>query len=53
MFGLLKIVAKADDAQLERLIAAHEDVATHLAKRSSEDQAYDVRLSGWCQRQID
>ncbi|KAI0051083.1 hypothetical protein FA95DRAFT_1554896 [Auriscalpium vulgare] len=26
---------------LERLIAAHQDVATHLAKRSSEDQAYD------------
>ncbi|KAG8956027.1 Sister chromatid cohesion protein 2 [Tulasnella sp. 424] len=38
---LEEIVAKADDAQLERLIAAHEDVATHLAKRSSEDQAYD------------
>lgn len=36
-----EIVAKTDDAQLERLIAAHEDLATHLAKRSSEDQAYD------------
>ncbi|KAG8957597.1 Sister chromatid cohesion protein 2 [Tulasnella sp. 419] len=36
-----EIVASIDLAQLERLIAAHEDVSGHLMKRSSEDQAYD------------
>ncbi|KAG9017932.1 Sister chromatid cohesion protein 2 [Tulasnella sp. 427] len=38
---LEEVVAKVDDAQLERLIVAHEDLSSHLTKRSSEDQAYD------------
>jgi len=29
---------------LDRLLKTHRDIATHLVKRSSEDQAYDVRV---------
>ncbi|KAG7088631.1 hypothetical protein E1B28_012603 [Marasmius oreades] len=36
-----EIVKKTDVKELQRLISAHQDVATHLAKRSSEDQASD------------
>ncbi|KAL0563317.1 Sister chromatid cohesion protein 2, partial [Marasmius crinis-equi] len=36
-----EIVKKLDVKELQRLVAAHQDVATHLAKRASEDQAYD------------
>jgi cohesin loading factor subunit SCC2 len=28
--------------ELEKLLTVHQDVASHLCKRSSEDQAYDV-----------
>ncbi|KAF9267598.1 hypothetical protein L218DRAFT_955463 [Marasmius fiardii PR-910] len=34
-----EIVKKTDVKEFQRLIAAHQDVATHLAKRSSEDPA--------------
>lgn len=30
---------------LNRFLETHQDVASHLCKRSSEDQAYDVRNS--------
>lgn len=36
---MLKIVANADIESLDILIAAHDEVATHLAKFSSEDAA--------------
>ncbi|KAJ7457662.1 hypothetical protein B0H11DRAFT_208709 [Mycena galericulata] len=36
-----EIVAKLDVKRLERLLASHQEVAAHLSKRSSEDQAYD------------
>jgi cohesin loading factor subunit SCC2 len=35
-------VNNQDMKALERLLKAHRDVANHLAKRASEDQAYDV-----------
>ncbi|THH14012.1 hypothetical protein EW146_g6273 [Bondarzewia mesenterica] len=34
-------LSSANIKQLERLVAAHQDVVTHLSKRSSEDQAYE------------
>ncbi len=42
LLTLDEVIGKSDFNQLERLIAAHDDVSSHLAKRSSEDQAYDV-----------
>ncbi|KXN83113.1 Protein rad9 [Leucoagaricus sp. SymC.cos] len=36
-----EIVNNQDVKALDRLLKAHRDVANHLAKRSSEDQAYD------------
>ncbi|TFK69516.1 protein rad9 [Pluteus cervinus] len=38
---LEEIVSSEDAAALEKFLAAHRDVAMHLAKMSSEDQAYD------------
>ncbi|KAG8885372.1 Sister chromatid cohesion protein 2 [Tulasnella sp. 332] len=38
--SLDEIVSTGDVIQLEKLIGAREDVLAHLAKRSSEDQAY-------------
>ncbi|KAJ7175276.1 sister chromatid cohesion C-terminus-domain-containing protein, partial [Mycena filopes] len=35
------IVSSLDLKRLDRLLASHQDVAAHLAKRSSEEQAYD------------
>lgn len=31
-----------DEQQLERLVNIHQEVSSHLSKRSSEDQAFDV-----------
>ena len=36
------ILKKNDAKELQRLVAAHQDVGAHLEKRASEDQAYDV-----------
>ncbi|KAF5337499.1 hypothetical protein D9758_013605 [Tetrapyrgos nigripes] len=36
-----EIVKNIDINSLDRLLAAHRDVATHLSKRASDDQAYD------------
>ncbi|EJD50599.1 hypothetical protein AURDEDRAFT_182486 [Auricularia subglabra TFB-10046 SS5] len=36
-----EVVSKFDIPLLDRLIAVHHDVTNHLAKRASEDQAYD------------
>ncbi|KAI0064180.1 hypothetical protein BV25DRAFT_1934347 [Artomyces pyxidatus] len=36
-----EIMSNLSVKALERLVAAHQDIASHLAKRSSEDQAYD------------
>lgn len=41
---MVQIVANQDVKALERLLKAHRDIATHLAKRSSEDQAYEVSV---------
>lgn len=40
---LSQIVSAVDLKALNRLLATHRDVASHLCKRASEDQAYDVR----------
>jgi hypothetical protein len=40
IFG--QIVSSVDTRDLGKLLAVHKDVASHLCKRSSEDQAYDV-----------
>jgi cohesin loading factor subunit SCC2 len=37
-----KILSAVDNKELDKLLAIHQDVASHLCKRSSEDQAYDV-----------
>jgi len=37
-----KILSAVDNKGLDKLLAIHQDVASHLCKRSSEDQAYDV-----------
>ncbi|KAI0317644.1 hypothetical protein OF83DRAFT_1120276 [Amylostereum chailletii] len=39
--SLDEILAAASVQELDRLVNAHQDVATHLSKRSSEEQAYD------------
>ncbi|KAF4581480.1 Sister chromatid cohesion protein 2 [Pleurotus pulmonarius] len=36
-----EIIADLSQRHLDRLLAVHRDVASHLSKRSSEDQAYD------------
>ncbi|KAF7357525.1 Sister chromatid cohesion protein [Mycena sanguinolenta] len=36
-----EIVSSLDAKRLDKLLTAHKDVAAHLAKRSSEEQAYD------------
>ncbi|KAK7023031.1 sister chromatid cohesion protein [Favolaschia claudopus] len=36
-----EIVSSLDVKRLDRLLHAHQDVALHLSKRSSEEQAYD------------
>ncbi|KAJ7246366.1 hypothetical protein C8J57DRAFT_1675032 [Mycena rebaudengoi] len=36
-----EIVTALDTKRLDRLLTSHQDVAAHLSKRSSEDQAYD------------
>ncbi|KAJ7211043.1 hypothetical protein B0H12DRAFT_389308 [Mycena haematopus] len=36
-----EIVSSLDAKRLDRLLTAHQEVAAHLAKRSSEEQAYD------------
>lgn len=36
-----EIMNSQDVKALDRLLKAHRDIATHLVKRSSEDQAYD------------
>lgn len=43
-----KIVDGQDIKAFERLLKAHRDVMAHIARRSSEDQAYDVSLRGLC-----
>lgn len=40
----MKIVASLKSKQLSKFLDAHRDVAAHLTKRSSEDQAYDVSI---------
>lgn len=41
----LQILSNVNIKALEKLLSTHQDVASHLCKRSSEDQAFDVRLS--------
>lgn len=36
-----EVLSNANMKQLERLIVAHQEVVTHLSKRSPEDQAYE------------
>ncbi|KAJ7134305.1 hypothetical protein C8R44DRAFT_770123 [Mycena epipterygia] len=36
-----EIVTTLDTKRLDKLLASHRDVAAHLSKRSSEEQAYD------------
>ncbi|KAJ7366455.1 hypothetical protein DFH08DRAFT_1003444, partial [Mycena albidolilacea] len=36
-----ELVTSIDAKRFDRLLAAHQDVAMHLTKRSSEEQAYD------------
>ncbi|KAF8208426.1 hypothetical protein K438DRAFT_2012502 [Mycena galopus ATCC 62051] len=36
-----ELVSNLDLKRLDRLLGAHQDVAAHLTKRSSEEQAYD------------
>ena len=37
-----QIVSSLDAGKLQQLVAAHQDLQSHLCKRSSEDQAFDV-----------
>lgn len=39
----VQVVSDMDVKRLDKLLGAHRDVALHLCKRASEDQAYDVR----------
>lgn len=43
LLSLHQIVSNQENKALDRLLAAHRDVSSHLCKRSSEDQTYDVR----------
>ncbi len=40
--AFVKIVSSVSLRGLNRFLESHQDVASHLCKRSSEDQAYDV-----------
>jgi hypothetical protein len=40
----VKIVQSRDVEALEKLIVAHQEVSSHLAKRSSDEQSFEVRL---------
>lgn len=42
IFIMLQIVDTLDIKELDRYLGAHWDVAAHLGKRATEDQAYDV-----------
>ncbi|KAG6899686.1 hypothetical protein C0993_007947 [Termitomyces sp. T159_Od127] len=37
-----EIISTVNVKQLDKLLAAHKDIAAHLSKRSSEDQAYGL-----------
>ena len=39
---LSELVKSTDSKSVDVLLQAHVDVAAHLSKRSSDDQAYDV-----------
>ena len=39
-----QVLSNANMKQLERLIVAHQEVVTHLSKRSPEDQAYEASI---------
>lgn len=39
----LQIISSLDIEALEKLLSTHQDVTSNLCKRSSEDQAFDVR----------
>lgn len=38
----IKVLSTMNVKELDKLLSIHQDVATHLCKRSSEDQAFDV-----------
>jgi cohesin loading factor subunit SCC2 len=40
----VQIVSSVDEKALQKFLSVHQEVASHLCKRSSEDQAYDVGL---------
>jgi cohesin loading factor subunit SCC2 len=40
----IQVLSRASVKHLERLAAAHQDLATHLAKRSAQEQAYEVSI---------
>uniref|UniRef100_A0A0W0G0I9 Sister chromatid cohesion protein n=1 Tax=Moniliophthora roreri TaxID=221103 RepID=A0A0W0G0I9_MONRR len=40
--GLDEIIKTIDAKEFQHLLAAHQDLAAHLVKRGSEDQAYDT-----------
>lgn len=44
LFATFQIVSTLDIKELDRFLSTQVDIATHLAKRSSDDQAYDVSL---------
>ncbi len=37
-----KIVGRVDTKEFEKLLTVYHEVSSHLAKRSTEDPAYDV-----------
>lgn len=41
---MFQILNNQDIRAFDRLLKTHRDIATHLVKRSSEDQAYDVSV---------
>jgi cohesin loading factor subunit SCC2 len=40
----MQVLSRASVKYFERLATAHQDLATHLAKRSAQDQAYEVSI---------
>lgn len=38
----MQIISSVDIRAFDKLLASHKELAAHLCKRSSEDQAYDV-----------
>ena len=38
----MQIISGVDIKAFDKLLASHKELAAHLCKRSSEDQAYDV-----------